>query len=103
MSYNEIDYNEALYNAEITAWHIPLTDGVTATDAILKALTKALSDSVTPTEGTAAKSDTKSLLDTLFLQETFTKQVSNKGLADTIRLSDWITVKRNPGSIPWSD
>lgn len=107
--YNNGMYNQYMYNARMDE------------DEILLMATKALLDSVTPSDFLAPFSAEKvvletvsgadavsfvssmSLLDFMFLSEFITIQITNKALNDTIEVSDWLTIKQNPQSVEWFD
>ena len=101
--YNAAKYNDPQYNADVQAWHQPLTETLTLAESLAKAVGKPLSDSVTASEAKVNDPE-KRLTDGIFLQENVTKSVTNKGLADTVKLTDWVTVKRSPDTNnPWGD
>lgn len=100
--YNEELYSVPQYNADLQNALLKLSDAVTPASSIGNMIGRTLVDSVASSD-VKANTPNPVLLDTVFLQESLSKQTTSKGVSDTIRLSDWVSIKRNPGSIPWSE
>lgn len=79
--YNQSQYNTIRYNSDGTAL--------------------AFAESMTPSDGTITKSDIHTLADFLFTDEFFEIELTNKALYDVLRLSDWLSIERNPANSQW--
>lgn len=108
-AYNNGQYNMFMYNVRADEDEILLMAIKAMTDIL------SLSDSLTPLDvekvlpETATLADALTLsshilfLDFLFMGDFLSVSVTNKALFDSVRMSDWLTVKRNPQNAEWFD
>lgn len=80
--YNQFRYNTKRYNADGN--ELNFSESVGSADTLTEV-------------------DYKLLTELLVMNDDLTNQVTDKVLSDTLRLSDWLSIRRNPLNNQWFD
>lgn len=104
MKYNTLGYNEQRYNINGVFHVSALSETMTESDATqLADLIKTISESISAADATLLFAADQFLVDFIFLDAAVQIQFTNKAINDTVRLSDWLSIERNPVNNEWYD
>ena len=102
MHYNAAHYNDQRYNIDGTFHVTSLSETMSESDATqLADAIKALDDSIAAFDTAIFFGLNPILTDFIGLDAELQIQISNKALNDIIRLSDWLSIERNPSNNEW--
>lgn len=108
-AYNNGMYNQYMYNSRLDEDEVllmatkVLSASVTASDFMQPfSISKKILESLSETDTILFSTET-TLDDFVFLSELMRIEITNKALNDTLRISDWLSIKRNPQNVEWYD